>query len=129
MYDGSLWLGMRDAIALVSPYEDVIMDGVPAEPGVFSQVASSAVVSAMMDTGTGTGMGMSSHRMLIASSTIPYGRPTAFTVTAPYATSEWKLCDLITNRSVVVSATGTATWTDENEAGTMLLLALDTPCH
>jgi hypothetical protein len=129
MYDGSLWLGMRDAIALVSPYEDVIMDGVPAEPGVFSQVASNAVVSAMMDTGTGTGMGMSSHRMLIASSTIPYGRPTAFTVTAPYATSEWKLCDLITNRSVVVSATGTATWTDENEAGTMLLLALDTPCH
>jgi hypothetical protein len=93
------------------------------------------VVSAMVDTGngTGTGMGMGTgtgnHRMLIASSTIPYGRPTAFTVTAPYATSEWKLCDLITNRSAVVSATGAATWTDENEAGTVLLLALDTPCH
>lgn len=58
-----------------------------------------------------------------------YGRPTAFTVTVPYATTEWKLCDLITNRSAAVSATGAATWTAENEAGTMLLLALDTPCH
>ena len=125
IYDGSLWLGMRDAIALVTPYEDVIMDGSPTEPAVLSQVAASAVVSAIVDTGKGTG----SHRMLIASSTIPYGRPTAFTVSAPFATSEWKLCDLITNRSVVVSATGVATWTAENEDGTMLLLALDTPCH
>eukprot|EP01052_Picozoa_sp_SAG31_P027229 SAG31_NODE_2531_length_5555_cov_4.715909_1_plen_952_part_00 len=125
MYDGSLWLGMRDAIALVTPYEDVIMDGVPTEPGVFSQVAESAVVSAMVDAGAGA----STHRMLVASSTIPYGRPTAFTVTAPYATSEWRLCDLISNMSVVVSATGAATWTSESETGTMLLLALDTPCH
>ena len=127
MYDGSLWLGMRDAIALVSPYEDVIMDGMPVEPHAFSQLGASAVVSAMVDTGTGTGT--SSHRMLIASSTIPYGRPTAFTVTAPYATAEWKLCDLSTNRSAVVSAGGVATWTAESEVGTMLLLALDTPCH
>ena len=99
------------------------MDGVPTGPGVLSQVAASAVVSAMVSNGTG------SHRMLIASSTIPYGRPTAFTVSAPYATPEWKLCDLITKRSVAVSATGAATWAAENEAGTMLLLAVDTPCH
>lgn len=67
----SIWLAMRDSIALVTPFEDIIMDGTPAGSAIFSKVTETAVVSAMVLNG---------HGMLIASSTLPHGVQTSFTV-------------------------------------------------
>jgi hypothetical protein len=80
MYDMSLWLAMRDAIALVTPHEDIIMDGVLVGDGdgrSFTHAAAPAVVSGI-STDEGT---------LVASSTVPIGKPTAFTLTDPKASA------------------------------------------
>ena len=118
----AMWIAFRDAIDVVTPYEDIIMDGVPAPQSVFSKVSPDALVSAMVDTAGG-------GRLLIASSTIPHGLPSAFTVTTVGATTSWMLCDVHTNRSVPVAAGGAATWTSGAEGGSVLLLGPDTPCH
>ena len=119
MYDMAIWLAMRDAIALVTPHEDLIMDGVPAPVAALSEVATTAVVSAM-STSTG---------LLIASSTVPHGLPTAFTVThAAAASSRWLLCDLASLKSVAPTA-GAAKWVSDADDGTVLLFAATTPCH
>ena len=55
VYDMALWLGMRDAIDLVAPFEDIIMDGAPAPTAVFSSVAATALVSAMAESPDGSG--------------------------------------------------------------------------
>ena len=148
----SLWLAMRDAIDIVTPYEDIIMDGVPAPDGTFTNVAATAVVSAMQgsakrsrsnnstkvhsasrDSGEASGEGHVesgiSAALLIASSTIPNGLATDFTVTVPGASASWLLCDVATGKSVAVSADGVAHWQAETEHGSVLLMAASTPCH
>lgn len=120
----SIWLAMRDSIALVTPFEDIIMDGMPVASAAFSKVAETAVVSAMVLTGRG---------MLIASSTLPHGVQTTFTLTPPShlldVAADWLLCDLATLKAVAPSSDGAATWATESENGSMLLLAQHTPCH
>ena len=122
--DMSMWLAVREAIAMVTPYEDVIMDGTPAPDGTFSNVAPAAVLSAMTDTAN-AGM------LLIASSTMPYGRATAFTVATPHAVSGggWLLCDLSTNKSVAAGSDGSATWSSAAEKGSVLVFGAKTQCH
>lgn len=123
VYDMSIWLAMRNAIALVTPYEDIIMDGTPVASTTFTEVAETAVVSAMVSTGQG---------MLIASSTLPHGMQTSFTVTGSHAlavAADWLLCDLATLKSVAPSSDGAVTWSAESENGSVLLLAQHTPCH
>jgi hypothetical protein len=120
--DMALWLAMRDAIALVTPFEDIIMDGVPVPAGTFSTLAPAAVVSAMRGGGGGGGV-------LIASSTIPQGLPTQFTITVADAGSHWLLCDVATLKFVASANGGAATWSSAAERGTVLLFASDTPCH
>jgi len=70
-----------------------------------------------------------SGNLLIASSTVPHGLPTAFTVAAHDATASWRLCDVHTNRSAPVSANGEVTWSSSAEDGSVLLLGAQTPCH
>ena len=67
--------------------------------------------------------------VLIASSTIPPGEPTQFSVRAPGNQSSWRLCDLGTNRSARANAEGVATWASGAEDGSVLLFAATTPCH
>jgi hypothetical protein len=117
MFDMALWLAMRDAIALVTPREDLIMDGIPAPEGTFNDVAPAAVVSAMI----------SADGVLIASSTIPTGLPTKFTVKTT-AGADWLLCDLSTRKSVAAKL-GAATWSAAAETGSVLLFGSKTPCH
>jgi hypothetical protein len=119
-YDMGLWLAFRDAIDLVTPYEDIVMDGVPAPESTFRNVSTDAVVSGMVVGGDG---------MLIASSTVPHGLPTAFTVVAMGATVSWMLCDLQTNRSMPVSSEGEVAWASTVESGSLLVLGPKTPCH
>ena len=121
MYDMALWLAMRDAIAAVTPHEDLLCDGGPAPNTTFSSVASTAVVSAMKAKDGGA--------LLIASSTIPHGLATSFTVQAAGADASWKLCDVVTQKSVDASASGSASWKSEAEDGSVLLFAKQTPCH
>ena len=119
--DMSMWLAVRNAIALVTPHEDIIMDGTPAPAdGTFSKVASAAVVSAMVSA-TGS--------MLIGSSTMPSGQATEFTVATPHAASGWLLCNLATKKSVPAGSGGSATWASATEKGSVLLFAGHTPCH
>lgn len=115
---------MRDAIAAVAPYEDLICDGKPADSAAFSNVANTAVVSGMEDGFEGN--------MLIASSTIPHGLPTHLTVHSARADASWKLCDvtnLIGQGGVSASSTGTVTWATKAEEGTVLVFGPSTPCH
>eukprot|EP00040_Diaphanoeca_grandis_P028166 m.161880 g.161880 ORF g.161880 m.161880 type:complete len:971 (-) comp31257_c0_seq1:282-3194(-) len=121
MYDMALWLAMRDAIAIVTPHEDVVCDGAPIESDMFTAVAATAVVSGMQSA--------KGDAVLIASSTIPHGLPTAFTVRATHADDTWVLCDCKTLKSSPVSASGFVQWTSEREMGTVLLMAKITPCH
>jgi hypothetical protein len=120
MHDMALWLAMRDAIALVTPFEDLICDGTPLNPldhgDTFKDTAPSAVVSAMVG-----------HQgsLLIASSTIPHGTATHFSIHVVTATPSWILCDLMTNET---SATP-ATWSTQSEGGALLLYGPATPCH
>jgi hypothetical protein len=114
VYDMAIWLAFRDAIALVAPHEDLVMDGIPAPNGTFSRVAPGAVVSAMQAA--------DGSALLIASSTVPPGRPTSFAVRMPFATAGGRLCDLQTGRCVPVAAGGEASWSCEAEGGTVLLL-------
>ena len=126
-YDMDIWLAFRRAIALLAPYEDIICDGQPAPVELLSvQAPDSAfvvsVVSAMEHA--------SSHAMLIASSTQPYGSPTTFSVRSSHADDSWLLCDLESGRSVPVDATNrTAEWRAEAEGGSVLLFGSKTPCH
>jgi hypothetical protein len=121
MYDMSLWLAMRDAIALVQPYEDLICDGMPIAGGAITAAASAAVVNGMMSA---------AGEILIASSTIPHGLPTQFTVASPHARASWVLCDLATNESVNASSAGVARWTNTGaEDGSVLAFGPATPCH
>ena len=117
----SIWLAFRDAIALVTPHEDVILDGEPSPAGTLTELADAAVVSAMT---------AADGRVLVASSTLPYSEPTSFSVRAgAQAGPGWKLCDLATNSSVAVGDGGVARWTAAKESGSLLLLGPDTPCH
>lgn len=116
-----LWLAMRDAIAIVTPYEDLLFDGVPAPQDTFGNVAATAVVSGMVGPTATSGL-------LIASSTIPSGLPTHFTVTASGADATWRLCNVATGMSV--GAVGkVASWTSESEPGSVFLFGAATPCH
>jgi hypothetical protein len=121
MYDGALWLGMRDAIAAVTPYEDLICDGNPAPEDAFSAVADVADVSGMEDAYAGN--------MIIASSTIPYGLGTSWSVRSALADKAWKLCDVATLKTVSASSDGVASWTTEAEEGSVLVFGPATPCH
>ena len=121
MYDGALWLGMRDAIAAVAPYEDLICDGKPAKMEAFFGVADTAVVSGMEDAFAGS--------MLIASSTIPHGLPTHWSVQSALADASWKLCDVATLAAVSASSTGAAKWSAKVEEGSVLVFGPATPCH
>ena len=123
VYDMALWLAMRDVIDIVTPYEDLIMDGAPAPTTMFSNVAAIALVSAMAENPDGSGS------LLIASSTIPHGLATIFTVTIHGAKPSWKLCDLKTNKSVAVDTNGAATWSSVTEDGSLLIMSANTPCH
>ena len=126
MNDMAIWFAFRDAIALVTPYEDLIVEGVPAPTELFSKVASTAVFSAMMYAPDS----VVSKAILIASSTLPLGQPTAFTLTwAAANASSWKLCNLATNVSTPVSASGVTTYTSVAEHGSVLLLSASTPCE
>ena len=129
--DMALWLAMRDAIAVVTPYEDLIVDGVPAPDGVFTHESSPALVSSMMSVSSSKTYGPGT--LLIASSTIPAGLPTAFTVTLPalgggQISPGWLLCDLVTLKSVAPTGKS-ATWKSDNERGSVLLFGEKTPCH
>ena len=129
--DMALWLAMRDAIAVVTPYEDLIVDGVPAPDGVFTHESSTALVSSMMSVSSSKTCGPGT--LLIASSTIPAGLPTAFTVTLPVLgggkiSPGWLLCDLVTLKSVAPTGKS-ATWKSDNERGSVLLFGEKTPCH
>ena len=121
MYDGALWLGMRDAIAAVTPYEDTICDGKPASEDAFSAVSDVAVVSGMEDAFAGN--------MLIASSTIPHGQPTSWSVHSEMANKRWQLCDVITLHAVSASSNGVASWATQVEEGSVLVFGPATPCH
>ena len=121
MYDMALWLAMRDAIAAVTPHEDLLCDGAPAPNATFSGVAATAVVSAMK--------AKDGSALLIASSTIPHGLATSFTVQADGADASWRLCDVSTLKSIDASSSGSASWKDEAEDGSVLLFAKQTPCH
>lgn len=124
MYDGALWLGIRDAIAAVTPYEDLICDGKPASNETFFGVADTAVVSAMEDAyGSYTGT------MLIASSTIPHGEPTSWNVRSPRADSTWKLCNVATLAATQASSSGSAMYMAHVEEGSVLVFGPTTPCH
>ena len=115
------WLAIRDAIELVTPYEDLICDGFPAPRGTLHSLSSSAVVNAMVDDNDGT--------LLIASSTMPAGVTSSFVVQSAKADDSWLLCDLVTKRSVVVSASGKAVWASKNELGSILVFGPATICH
>lgn len=120
----AIWFAFRDAIALVTPYEDLVVEGVPASTEVFSKVASTTVLSAMTEA-PDSGVGKD---MLVASSTLPHGQPTVFTLTWAAANASWKLCNLATNVSTPVSASGVTTYTSVAEHGSVLLLSTSTPC-
>lgn len=117
VYDMGLWVAMRDAISLVAPHEDILMDGVPAATSTITNVSSNAIVSAMISADGAS--------ILIASSTVPPGRPTSFTVHAPQRSS-W-LCDLTTNKSISIE-NGAITWSSTRETGTVLLLSQNAAC-
>eukprot|EP01050_Picozoa_sp_SAG11_P005254 SAG11_NODE_362_length_10182_cov_9.886641_11_plen_118_part_01 len=86
--DMSIWLAFRDAIALVTPYEDIILDGEPSPAGTLLALTGTAVVSSMT---------AADGRILIASSTLPYMMPTNFSVHGwPFVTPGWRLCNLVT---------------------------------
>lgn len=121
MYDMALWLAMRDAIAIATPHEDLLCDGTPASAGTFVDVAPSAVLSAMKEATGGA--------LLIASSTMPHGLATEFSVVAEGANVDWLLCDCGTLVSSNVSAGGVAHWRTPQEDGSVLLMASLTPCH
>ena len=93
----------------------------PAPDGTFTKVAPQAVVSAMTSPTGG---------MLIASSTMPIGQATEFSVSTgtPLDAAGWLLCDLTTRKSVHAEG-GTASWASPAEGGSLLLFASDTPCH
>jgi hypothetical protein len=101
--DGSLWLAVRSAVALVTPYEDLVMDGTPTQDSVIFGTTANAVVSGMT-AGGGSGA------ILIASSTLPYGGTTAFSVGVPAinrpAGGVWTLCDLATTTFVAAGGWG-----------------------
>jgi hypothetical protein len=125
-YTMDIWLAFRDAIALVTPYEGLIMDGAPvaADKGaitVSSSASRGAVVSGMEDLET--------HTMLIASSITPYGDATSFSIASSYANASWRLCDLATGVSKSASASGVVEWSSEAENGSVLVLGAHTPCH
>ena len=116
--DMSIWLAFRDVVALVTAYEDVILDGQPSPAGTIVQLSDTAVVSSMTAV---------DGRVLIASSTLPYVRPSHFAVRG--GGSAWKLCNLATNASVAVGSDGMAHWDTANESGSLLLFGAETPCH
>eukprot|EP01052_Picozoa_sp_SAG31_P030171 SAG31_NODE_3073_length_4714_cov_2.744529_3_plen_650_part_00 len=121
--DMSLWLAVCDAIALVQPYEDMILDGHPAAATDLFGLSSNAVVSGM------TGPDGS---MLIAASTMPSNKSCGFSVRSLAADASWLLCELRRTgdgRSVAASAQGFASWKVPQQPGSLLLFAKNTPCH
>ena len=129
-YDMAIWLAMRDAIAIVTPYEDVIMDGVPVPPGTVTMTTTTkgAVVSGMVGQQAQLHGGRSRF-ILLASSVNPYGLPTGFSVADPSAGITWRLCELSTGRFKRASAHGVAEWESEAEWGSVLVFGPSTPCH
>lgn len=121
MYDMDLWLAMRDAISVVTPYEDLLCDGTPTSLSTFSETTAAAVVSAMAEQ-DGSGL-------LIASSTVPHGLPTSWTATVHGADASWLLCDVATLKSATVSTGGAVKWAHPAESGSVLVMSKATPCH
>jgi hypothetical protein len=123
-YTMEIWLAFRDAISLVTAYEDVIMDGAPIADGTITVAGSAsagAVVGGMEDLDT--------HTILIASSITPYGSATAFSVTMTHANTSWLLCDLATHVSKRAPDSGVVEWSSEAELGSVLVFGARTPCH
>ena len=123
--DMSLWLTVRDAIALVAPHEDLIMDGAPTAAVDITGLSAKAVVS-----------GMPGHdgSMLIAASSMPHNKPCAFSVRAKAQASGWLLCELpragtSASKAVDPGLDGVVSWHAAREVGSLLLFARNTPCH
>ena len=144
--DGSMWLAVRDAVALLTPYEDLIMDGTPTPSGDLFGLSANAVVSgmsAMASSGNGTegSEGGVGGAILIASSSLPFGSPSSFSVKSAAAAeaatqpqhgqgASWLLCDLRRPAaSVHAGADGVASWSSPVETGTLFLFGPNTPCH
>jgi hypothetical protein len=149
--DGSIWLAVRDAVALVTPYEDLLIDGTPTPTGDIFGLSPNAVVSGMSAAASSGGTGGSGEwgggagtgAILIASSSLPFGTLSTFSVKSAAAAAQqrqhsegggggggWLLCDLErTTVSVEAGADGVASWTSPVENGTLLLFGADTPCH
>lgn len=125
-FDMEIWLAMRDAIAVVTPFEDLIMDGAPVSNGTITlqDGIQGAVVSGMEDRET--------HTVLLASSIKPYGSATGFSVTSSHAGAgtSWRLCDVQTLKFTQArGAPGVASWSSDGEYGSVLLFGAETPCH
>ncbi len=116
-----LWLAMRDAIHVMTTYEDIICDGAPSSGTTFTDTADPAVVSGMVDK--------DGSALIIASSTVPHGQATSWTATVQGADASWLLCDVVALTSVPVSSSGSAKWTNLAEEGSVLLMSKTTPCH
>ena len=116
-----LWLAMRDVFSLITPYEDIILDGRPVPEGAIYNCSEHAVVNGMMAT---------DGSVLIASSSMPMGREILACVRSPVANREWSLCDLSTNETVSSGGYGGAAtcWRSARETGSLLLFGANTPC-
>ena len=86
-----LWLAMRDVFSLITPYEDIILDGRPVPEGWIYNSSEHAVVNGMMGT---------DGSVLIASSSMPMGREVVACVRSSFASQHWRLCDLSTNAAL-----------------------------
>jgi hypothetical protein len=138
-YDMEIWLAMRDAITIVTPFEDVIMDGRPIPSGTITLTLPptktkgvALVVSGMVGQQSEEAEiqgGPNSRFILLASSVTPYGFPTGFSVVDPNADNTWRLCDLSSGRFAEASVDGVAEWKSEAEWGSVLLFGASTPCH
>ena len=120
-----LWLAMRDVFSLITPYEDIILDGRPVPEGWIYNCSEHAVVNGMMGT---------DGSVLIASSSMPMGREVVACVRSSFANQDWRLCDLSTNATVARSSAngkhgGASTcWRAATETGSLLLFGSHTPC-
>lgn len=122
-YDMGLWLAMRDVFSLITPYEDIILDGRPVPEGWIYNSSEHAVVNGMMGT---------DGSVLIASSSMPMGREVVACVRSSFASQHWRLCDLSTNATVASTSGkhgGASTcWRTATETGSLLLFGSHTPC-
>ena len=118
-----LWLAMRDVFSLVTPFENIILDGHPVADGAIYNCSEHAVVN---------GMVAADGSVLIASSSMPMGSEVVACIRSPAANRDWRLCDLWTNTTLGVLSVGhgdaAMCWHTAKETGSLLLFAVITPC-